>query len=152
MRIAIKLSLLTISALPLLLMIPMQGGSCRDNHMSNRPAQNIDRVATGVWGGLHIQMEVTEDGARLEYDCAHGTIEQPLVLDGAGRFEWTGTHIRERGGPVRREDKPDSHPARYTGQVEGQTMKLTVTLTDTGDTLDTYTLTQGDSGRIMKCL
>ena len=53
---------------------------------------------------------------------------------------------------MRREDKPDSHPARYTGQVEGQTMKLTVTLTDTGDTFDPYTLTQGDSGRIMKCL
>ena len=120
--------------------------------MSNTPTEKIDRVARGVWGGEHIQMEVTENGARLEYDCAHGTIEQPLVLDDAGRFEWTGTHTRERGGPVRIGDKPDSHPARYTGHVDGKTMTLTLTLTDTQDTFDPYTLTQGDYGIVRKCL
>jgi hypothetical protein len=133
-------------------MIPGQSESCRSNKVGNTPTEKIDRVATGVWGGEHIQMQVTESGARIEYDCAHGAIEQPLVLDGEGRFEATGIHVRERGGPVRIGDKPDSHPARYTGSVNGKTMTLTVTLTDTQDTLDTYTLTQEDSGRIMKCL
>lgn len=138
--------------MPLLLMAQGQSRSCRGNKVSDTPTEKIDRVASGVWGGQHIRMQVTESGARIEYDCAHGTIEQPLALDDAGRFEWTGTHVRERGGPVRREDKPDKRPARYTGQVNGKTMTLTVTLTDTDNTLDTYTLTQGDNGLIRKCL
>jgi hypothetical protein len=151
-KIVNKINFLAIFTLLLLFQIPGQSGSCRGDHMSNTPAKNIDRVETGVWGGHHIQMQVTESGALIEYDCAHGTIEEPLVLDGEGRFEATGTHVRERGGPVREGDKPDSHPARYAGRVNGKTMTLSVTLTDTRQSLDMYTLTQGDSGRIMKCL
>lgn len=109
-------------------------------------------VATGVWGGEHIRLQVTDNGASLEYDCAHGTIDQPLKLDAEGRFEVKGTHTRERGGPVRRDERPDNQPARYTGRVEGQTMTLKVLLIDSPSaTAETYTLTQGAAGRLMKC-
>jgi hypothetical protein len=148
-----KISLiLTLVALPLLFVIEGQSRSCQSSKVSNQPKAMTDKqVAVGVWGGEHIRLQVTESGASIEYDCAHGTINQPLTLDGQGRFEVTGTHTREHGGPVRRDDVPDSYPARYTGRVEGQTMTLTVTLSDAGTDVGTYTLTQGSEGRIRKC-
>jgi hypothetical protein len=148
-KIVIKISLLTILAL--LFMIQGRSGSCRSNKVSNTPDEKIERVSIGVWGGEHIQMQVTESGAQIEYDCAHGAIEQQLVLDGKGNFDVTGAHVRERGGPVRMGDTTRSRPARFTGSVNGKTMTLTVTLTDKQQRLDTYTLTQGASGRIRKC-
>lgn len=147
-----KISLiLTLVALPLLFVIEGQSRSCRSTKVSNERKEMADKVAAGVWGGEHIRVQVTESGASIEYDCAHGTMDQPLTLDSQGRFEVKGTHVREHGGPVRRDEKPNSRPARYTGRVEGQTMMLTVTLTDAQDSAETYTLTQGDEGHLFKC-
>jgi hypothetical protein len=151
----IKLSLLTFFVLPLLFMIPGQSESCQNkkesDKVSNTSKEKTERVSIGVWGGDHIQMQVTESGAKIEYDCANGTIEGPLVLDAEGRFEVTGRHVSERGGPVRQGDTYDGRPARFTGSVNGKKMTLTVTLTDKQKTLATYTLTEGDNGRIWKC-
>lgn len=140
-----------------------QTGSCQDVHMSNSSQGNTPRqentvsqgndtgVPTGVWGGLHIRLNLTKNRAEIEYDCAHGTIEEPLTLDDHGRFDVKGTHVGEHGGPVRTNERPNNHPARYTGYVNGETMSLTVTLTDTNETLDTFKLTHGSEGRVMKC-
>ncbi|HEV8610585.1 MAG TPA: hypothetical protein VGS98_11035 [Thermoanaerobaculia bacterium] len=111
-----------------------------------------NRVAFGVWGGDHVNLVVTDTGGALEYDCAHGTIDQPFVVDSSGRFDLAGTHTREHGGPIRSDEKPDKHPARYTGTTDGQTMPLTVTLTDSTVPVGTFTLTRGQIGRIVKCL
>ena len=110
------------------------------------------RLAAGTWGGQHLRMEVTDGSATLEYDCANGTIAGPLTIDRRGRFSWRGTHTREHGGPIRVDEKKDSRPARYTGSTNGKKMTLTVTLTDTNETLGTYTLVHGQLGRVFKCL
>ena len=106
---------------------------------------------TGTWGGEHIGLEVTEEGARVEYDCAHGTIDGKIVADARGDFELRGTHVREHGGPVRKGEAEDSHPAVYKGHVEGDTMTLNVTESDTGQSVGTFTLTRGRQPLIMKC-
>jgi hypothetical protein len=109
-------------------------------------------ILLGAWGGDHVGLLLTESGGTLEYDCAHGAIDQPFVTDSAGRFQLAGTHTREHGGPIRKDQKPDTHPARYTGSVEGDTMTLTVTLTDSNEVLGTFTLTRGRPARVVKCL
>ena len=105
----------------------------------------------GAWGGEHIGLEVTDGGGRVEYDCAHGTIDQKIVTDAAGRFEARGTHVRERGGPARRGEPEDKHPAVYRGQIKGHTMTLSVTESDTGESAGTFTLTLGREPHIVKC-
>jgi len=109
-------------------------------------------IPLGAWGGDHVGLLLTGTGGTLEYDCAHGTIDQPFVIDSAGRFQLAGTHTREHGGPIRRDEKPDKHPARYTGSVNGDRMTLTVTLTDTNEALGTFTLTRGRMARVFKCV
>jgi hypothetical protein len=110
------------------------------------------RVPVGSWGGEHIALQVTEGGARLELDCASGNVEGPLSLDAGGRFNNQGVYVRGHGGPVRREQQPDSHPARFTGWTDGKRMTLTIKLTDTGQTIGEFNLTLGREARITKCL
>lgn len=119
--------------------------------MSDSPAAKTGRVAAGTWGGEHIRVQVREGGADIEYDCARGTIDAPLELDDAGRFDATGTHVPQRPGPVRLGVEPQSRPARYVGGVRGQTMTLAVSLSDTSEDLGTFKLTRGSAGRVWKC-
>ena len=111
-----------------------------------------DRLASGIWGGDRIQLNIESAGATTEYDCAHGTIDQPIDLDAKGRFSAAGTHVFEHGGPIREGEKPNTHPARYTGQVDGGAMSLTVTLTDSGQDVGTFALKRDVSPRLHKCL
>ena len=63
------------------------------------------RLATGIWAGEHISLEVTEQGAKVEYDCAHGTIPRRILVDRRGRFDVAGQHFAEHGGPVRQNEQ-----------------------------------------------
>jgi hypothetical protein len=106
----------------------------------------------GIWGGDHVGLFATATGATIEYDCAHGTIDQPIAIDAKGNFDATGTHVVEFGGPLRAGDIPDSHPARYTGLTDGRTMTLKITLTDLNQTLGPYVLLYGKTPKIVKCV
>ena len=106
----------------------------------------------GRWGGEHIALSVAADNSTIEYDCAHGTIDEPLILDGNSNFVAVGTHTRESPGPIRLDEPPDRHAARYQGNVAGSRMTFTVTLTDTGETVGTFNLEFGNLGRVFKCL
>lgn len=106
----------------------------------------------GAWGGDHIALSITADGGTLEYDCAAGTIAGAVTVDAAGRFGAFGTHDIGHGGPARQDEIPDRHPASYQGRIIGDTMTLTVTLTDTGTLVGTFGLTRGAAARIVRCL
>jgi len=115
-------------------------------------AKKSRTIATGSWGGQHIQMTITNGSARIEYDCANGSIAGPLKIDSRGRFELRGTHNVERGGPTRIDDNgPAGEPAKYTGWTDGKKMKLTVTLVNSKTEIGTFELTRGNMGRIFKC-
>jgi len=108
---------------------------------------------TGSWGGAHVVLELTADGGRIEYDCAHGTIAGSVAPDREGRFEAAGTHSAEHPGPVREEDEQrQGQPVRYRGKVSGETLTLTVTLTDSNEEIGTFALTRGAAPRLRKCL
>jgi len=132
-------------------------GSCQTR--SNSPAlvnnQGNSRtgmsVTRGVWGGDHIRIEVEDDNASVEYDCAHGVISGPLKLDGEGHFRARGTHVREHGGPMRDNETPPNHPADYSGSIDGDRMTLTVTLTDSSESVGRFTLVRGSDGNLVKC-
>ena len=110
-------------------------------------------IANGDWGGQHIQMSVTNGSARIEYDCANGTIAGPLKVDSRGRFELSGTHNVEHGGPARMDQGESSgQPAKYSGWTDGKKMKLTVTLVNSKLEIGTFELTHGSAGRVFKCM
>jgi len=109
------------------------------------------RVDPGIWGANGIALEVTASGARIEYDCAHGTIPGPILLDADGRFDVEGRHFREHGGPIREGEDSDGQPVRYTGRVAGDAMTLAVTPAGSDAAISSHTLVRGKTGRLHKC-
>jgi hypothetical protein len=108
------------------------------------------QVAPGLWGGEHVRMIVNPTGALVEYDCASGRIDKPIVLDARGGFDAPGSYLPEHGGPIRETDAvPDR--VRYVGRVSGKTMRLTVRRERSKQVIAVFTLTRGDDVLLTKC-
>jgi hypothetical protein len=103
----------------------------------------------GQWGGDHASLIVGDAASHIEFDCAHGDFSGAITT---GSFSLAGSFVREHGGPIREGEPLDTHPATYNGSISGSSMMLTVRLTDTNETVGTFTLTRGSTGRIVKCL
>jgi hypothetical protein len=115
---------------------------------SNVPTE----LPPGQWGGDHVSLTVSATGASLEFDCAHGTVEEPPLLDSQGQFNLRGVYVREHGGPVREGEPEDRHPALYFGQLEGSRVALSIRLTDDGMQIGPYAAQLGQQPRLFKCL
>ncbi len=104
------------------------------------------RLRVGSWGGTAAGLEVAETSATAAFVCARGRIDQPIVLDRENRFDVSGTYIVEVG-PV---SLP--YPARYSGQIDGDRMILSVKRLDSDQVVGTHTLTFGVSFRGIFCV
>jgi hypothetical protein len=113
--------------------------------------QALGQVPSGAWGGNRVAVNVTPQVADFEFDCAHGRIPAPMLLDPQNRFAIDGVYVQEHGGPIG-PGPEDSHPARYAGSTDGVTMTFTVTLTDSGAIIGSYVVALGGPPRIVKCL
>jgi hypothetical protein len=111
--------------------------------------RKMQHIPTGTWGGQHIQMKVGAKAATIEYDCATGVIEGPLVLDANGNFDLRGTHRMQRGGPTRADETANDRPATYTGSIKGNTMTLNLKLNDSD--VETFTVEKGKEGELVRC-
>ena len=156
-------------SLPLAGLLFLPGSSCRNagsqgNSVSSttvssnqsqagsaNTTQNGRALANGLWGGQGISLEITDGGAEINYDCAHGTITGKITPDRKGKFAARGFHTREQGAPTRQDQNTTGQPVTYQGSIAGETMTLTV-LSETKETIGTYTLTRGQAGRIRKCM
>ncbi len=130
-----------------------QDGACQHKDNTTMPTTKTERARTGTWGGQGARLDVTEGGGTVEFDCAHGTISEPLVPDEIGHFEVRGTYVRERGGPVRIGAEEKGQPVIYIGDLSDQKLlTLTIKLADSKDVVATYTVTHGKNARLRKCL
>ena len=114
------------------------------------PLSSEQTALVGEWGGVHAALTLAADGGAISYDCAHGGLGAPVRPDRAGRFEVVGVHVREHGGPVRIGEVPDSVPARYLGQVDGDRMVLRALVGS--DTLGPFTLQRSAPPQLFRCL
>ena len=159
MNLRLKMTI-ALAALQLFAALPAAHGSAaaagRRAPMTQRAKKAArrrapDALTPGVWGGEHIRFEVTEGGASVEYDCAHGTVEGKIAVDGQGRFNVYGTHYEEHGGPVRPGDDANGYRVRLSGTVGGSLMKLTVTRAGSRKVVGTFDLARDREAMIVKC-
>jgi hypothetical protein len=59
--------------------------------------------------------------------------------------------VREHGGPIRVDEVLEWRPALYAGSVTSTAMTLAIRLADTNESIGTFALTRGASGRVVKC-
>jgi hypothetical protein len=112
-------------------------------------AVNFDSVPAGNWGGEHLQLVVTRSGGTSEFDCAHGSLDAVLAVDGEGRFDVPGTLVRE-AGPVREGKEEPRQSVRYAGSTDGRTMEIEVVST-TGERIGSFHLERGRQAVLRKC-
>ena len=120
-------------------------------YLSACAGSNPQVINSGTWGGEHIVMIVTDSSTTLDYDCAHGSIDESIKTNEDGEFNATGVYIFEKGGPIRIGDIPDKHPALYSGNIKNKEMTLIVKLTDSNTVIDTFSLNFGSDPVIYKC-
>lgn len=107
--------------------------------------------ASGQWGGPHIGLVLEGGLGTIEYDCASGTIDTPVIPAPDGSFAATGTHRPGQGGPIRVGQIFTSVRANYTGKIEKDHMTLGVVLED-GATIGPFSLDRGAQGQLTRCL
>jgi len=112
----------------------------------------------GLWGGPHAGVEFQGGLADVQFDCASGTIDDPLYPGANGSFSLKGTYRTGTPGPVRVGQFFKSQSAVYSGQVTHGTgknapraMTLQVTLED-GTSLGPFNLTEGAPPQLTRCL
>jgi hypothetical protein len=105
---------------------------------------------TIMWGGEHVEMELTKDGGKLDFDCATGTITEPPAVDAQGKFRVSGTYLRERPGPTMR-DGNLAVAAVYSGSISGTIMHLHIVSGPDKEVVGDYLLVRGQPGHVMKC-
>ena len=137
------------ATLALLVAVGAGPGACGGAAGPAVPDTAQARVPDGQWGGNGALLSVDGASATVQFDCADGTLKGPLAIDDDRRFAVDGSFVRGRGGPVP-EDPPPAEPARYIGQLSGNTLALTVRVGD--EEFGTFTLTHGRAGRLRRCL
>ncbi len=93
---------------------------------------------------------VSDSGAKVEYDCASGTIAPPLTVQSNGSFDWRGRHYPGHGGPTWPGDTVN-FAARYTGRISGDRMTITLSVSDSGFVPQTFSLVRGQNPYVIKC-
>lgn len=137
---------------PLLISFFAQGATSQGKKKRRGHVKKMETVSIGTWGGRHVGMEVTGEGATLDFDCAHAIIEQPIKLDANGSFNVPGRYFQERGGPVRSDADQSGQPAHFKGSLAGKTLTLTVMLDGSSGSVGPFTLEFGKFPRVFKCM
>ena len=103
----------------------------------------------GLWGGPHAGIIFRGGLAEVQFDCAAGTIDEPVRANGP--FLVNGSYRAGASGPVRVGQIFRSQRAKYSGEVNKTVMTMTVMLED-NSTLGPFTLTEGQAPQITRCL
>lgn len=101
----------------------------------------------GTWGGENAGLIASDTSAHVHIGCTLGDTKGPIHPDADGRFELEGKYNVD-AYPV---DRGIFHPARFSGEINGITMTLTVVLTDTARQLGPVTLTYGKEPKMGPC-
>lgn len=103
----------------------------------------------GSWGGPHIGVDLEGGLGSVQFDCAAGSIDQPIISGGS--FSVPGTYRPGQGGPVRVGQIFVSKRATYSGTATKTDMTMTVTLED-GEMLGPFSLKLGAPPEVTRCL
>jgi len=128
--------------------VEAKGGGCKA-----KADFAVTGLPNGVWGGEQVQepndsrparLETFNEGAKLEGVCNSGSIDAPLLPDENGKFEAMGVLLVQAGPTF-------TFRARYTGQTDGNTMMITVTVDDNSAIKLRFNLSLGQQVDIPPC-
>jgi hypothetical protein len=100
---------------------------------------------TGAWGGDQVSLDLDARPRALEFECATGTIDAPVVPGKDGKFTVAGTYA-----PAQPPSEPQ--PATYRGWTDGEDeMLLSVKVSGEAEERGPFTLYLGQAPSLDKC-
>lgn len=122
------------------------------------PPGNASDHLIGVWGGPHAGAVFQGGLGDVQFDCASGTIDDPIYPAAEGAFSVKGTYRTGGPGPIKVGQYFKSQAAIFAGVVASgadkkapRVMTLNVALED-GTALGPFTLTEGTPPQLTRCL
>jgi hypothetical protein len=128
--------------------LAMLGGLFTMAIASNAGASPI--ALQGQWAGDRLQLVIDADGGRVESDCASGRFAGPVTASAEGKFNLPGSFENHQPGP-QRADAATQTSARYSGELQGGMLKLTITPAGASEA-QVYTLQSGARIKLLRCL
>jgi hypothetical protein len=128
----------------LLLSIFFMNLTCERNTQEPQQPETL-----GKWGSKGVKMNVKETVTEMEFDCA--TIPTKIKAVGTLVPSEEGTYTFE-GGPVLANSSSRTHPATFRGSINGDEMKISVTLKDMKMADIEFTVKKNTEGVLFKCL
>ena len=107
--------------------------------------------ASELWGGQDVRLQLTDQGATIEFDCAEGRISQLIKPDEKGEFTARGSYTPGQFGAIQKAKPPRELPAIYKGTISDNTMHLQVILENKDTQPPPFTLIKGKQGRVLRC-
>ena len=112
----------------------------------------------GIWGGPHAGLDFQGGLGDVQFDCASGTIDDPLYPAPDGSFSLKGTYRTGAPGPIKVGQFFKSQGAVYAGQITAgpvknspRVMTLHVAL-ENGTNVGPFTLSEGTPPQLTRCL
>lgn len=105
---------------------------------------------SGSWGGRGAQLTVTSEGAVLEVSCGRYNFGQ-FRLDDRQHVVGSGQYEAYAFGPQAGDVVPKTQTASFVGELSGDVLVAHLTLGD-NSSVETYTLNQGLTAKIIRCL
>jgi len=105
----------------------------------------------GTWGGEHAGIAFQGGLAEVKFDCAAGSIDEPVYPAKDGTFAARGTFRAGATGPVKIGQIFHSQPATYSGKVQKHVMTLSIELED-GTSTGPFTLNESAPPQLTRCL
>ena len=98
---------------------------CSSSGISPLPLDG--KLPLGTWGADDAGMIVGDTAMHLHIGCTFGDVSGRITLNASGSFDVSGSYML-RAYPVA---VGPSMPARFSGQLDGSTATITVTVNDT---------------------
>lgn len=109
-------------------------------------------TVVGTWRSLAAELTVTEQGGSIQFGCATGTIDAPILLNAKGEFSVNGTYTQLSGvAPPPGSNPPTPQPTVYTGRVSGNNLSFTGRFQN-GTKLNSITVVRDGSVQVVQCV
>lgn len=105
----------------------------------------------GVWAGDRLRVTADAQGLRIEADCADGWVVAKPSLAADGSFVARGTYVEHRAGAQSANGRAAQTPARFSGIVQGDTLKLSI-LPEGAFAERSYLLRRGATVKLLRCV
>lgn len=106
---------------------------------------------TGTWRSHSAEVTLSGQGGSIQFGCASGTINAPVILNVQGEFSVDGSYTQGSGvAPPPEVPPPTPQPTVYSGKVSGETLTFSFQIKG-GSTSGPITVVRDSPDQVIFC-